>query len=160
MLKWIKICSKLHHDLCIRVLVMDLVGRKGLTQRQKDCINKNVQETIKCIAASLEVENDNFDNDLFYTPPSSLSEPISNGLEAHLHVNQARRWSCIIFNVHLNISNQLVHPENHAWCHPPLEYTLNLPSWRALVESNQKPREKFLLSHTYYNLAMDFQLQQ
>ncbi len=102
--------------LGIRVQVMDLSSSKGLTQRQRDPIDKSVYETIKCIVASLKAQNNNFDNDLFfYTPPSSPSEPISNGLEAHLHVNQARRWSCIIFNVQLKIYNQLVHPKNHVW---------------------------------------------
>jgi hypothetical protein len=37
---------------------------------------------------------------------------------------------------------------------------LSLPSWCALVQSNQKPKEEFLFSHAYYNLAMDLQLQQ
>jgi hypothetical protein len=60
---------------------------KGLTQRQKDQSEKNVWETVKCIATSLEAKDDDFDNDLFYTLPSSPLEPISDGLEACLHAN-------------------------------------------------------------------------
>jgi hypothetical protein len=55
---------------------MDFSKAKRLTQREKNCIDKNVWEIVKCIATFLKVEDDDFDNELFYTSLSCLSEPI------------------------------------------------------------------------------------
>lgn len=56
---------------------MDPITCKHLSQKEVDCINNHIWETIKCIGDSLEAEDDDFDNDRFYTPPSSPFKPIS-----------------------------------------------------------------------------------
>lgn len=80
-------------------------------QREVDRICKSVWKTIKCIGSLLEVENDDFDNDFFYTPPSSLSEPIFTKLQNCLDVDYGRRHSHILLNYHLKICNQVLYPE-------------------------------------------------
>jgi uncharacterized RmlC-like cupin family protein len=68
-----------------------------------DHISNRIWEIVKWIGDSLEVEDDESNNDLFYTPPSSPSKPINVELEEHLIVDHARRHSCIMFENHLKI---------------------------------------------------------
>ncbi len=50
---------------------MDLIIGQVLSQKEVDCINKSVWKTVTCIGSSLEVEDDDSNNDIFYTPPNS-----------------------------------------------------------------------------------------
>jgi hypothetical protein len=74
---------------------MDPITSKVLFQIEVNCISNCVWETVKCIGPSLEAEDDDSDNDLFYIPPSNLSKPISTKLEAQMVVDHGRRHSCI-----------------------------------------------------------------
>ncbi len=69
-----------------------------------DHINNRIWETIKWIGDSLEAEDDESDNDLFYTP-SSPFKPINVELEKHLIIDHAKRHSCILLKNHLKICN-------------------------------------------------------
>ncbi len=42
--------------------------KQGVHLKKLDCINRNVWETMKCIGSLLEDKEDNFENDMFYTP--------------------------------------------------------------------------------------------
>lgn len=68
-----------------------------------DRVNKNVWENMKCIGSSLELEDNVFDNDMFYTPPSNMSKAISIKIENHMNINCGRRHSCIMLDYHLKI---------------------------------------------------------
>ncbi len=67
-----------------------------------DHISNRIWESVKWIGDSLKVEDDEFDNDLFYTP-SSPFKPIFVELEEHLIVDHAKRCSCILLENHLKI---------------------------------------------------------
>ncbi len=123
-----------YNFLGIKVVTMDLPSSRGLTQRQKDHIYNSVWETIKHCIASIEVEDEDSDNNLFYMLPSSPLKPIFDELEIHLKVDQARRQSCTIFNVHSDTYNQLVHPQNVLFLRPRSRYTLNPSSWHAPLD--------------------------
>ncbi len=77
---------------------------------------------MKHISTSLEVEDNDFDNDLFYIPPSRPSKPISTKLEAWMVVNCGRRRSCILLDYHLKICDQVLYPPSRL--HHPLQVTL------------------------------------
>ncbi len=68
-----------------------------------DHISNCIWETVKWIGDSLEAKDNESDNDLFYTPPSSPSKPINVKLEKHLIIDHARRHSCILLKNHLKI---------------------------------------------------------
>jgi hypothetical protein len=72
---------------------------------------------MKHIGASLEVEDDDSNNDLFYTP-SNPSKPISIELEAQMAVDHGRRCSCILLNYNLKISKQILYPPSRLHCPP------------------------------------------
>lgn len=67
--------------ICSQLLDMDPITSRVLFQREVNCINNYVWETMSRIGASLEAEYDDFDNDLFYIP-SNPSKLISIELEA------------------------------------------------------------------------------
>jgi hypothetical protein len=67
---------------------MDPITRWIFSQREVDHISKSVWEIVKCIGFLLEAEDDDSDNDLFYTPLiSSPLELIYAKLENRLNVN-------------------------------------------------------------------------
>jgi len=82
---------------------MDFSGAKRFIQREKNCIDKNVCEIVKCIATFWKAKDDDFDNELFYTSLSSPSKPIYDELETCLITDQSKRWSCTLFDNHLRI---------------------------------------------------------
>jgi hypothetical protein len=51
---------------------------------------------MKHIRVSLEAKDDDFDNNMFYTPPNHLLEPIYVELEAHMVVDHGKRLHCLI----------------------------------------------------------------
>jgi plasmid maintenance system killer protein len=65
---------------------MDLITQQVFSQGKVDCINKSAWEIIKRISSSLEVIDDDSNNDLFYTPPSNPLELIFIELENCLSV--------------------------------------------------------------------------
>jgi hypothetical protein len=50
-----------------------------------------VWATVKCITISLEDEKDDFNKEIFYTPPQSLSKKISIKLEDYMFQNHNKR---------------------------------------------------------------------
>ncbi len=67
-----------------------------------DHISNCIWEIVKWIGDSLEAEDNEFDNNLFYIP-SNPSKPIFVMLEEHLIVEHAKRCSCILLDNHLKI---------------------------------------------------------
>jgi hypothetical protein len=88
---------------------MDLITNRHLFQKEVDHISNHIWEIVKCIGDSLEVEDDDFENDIFYTPPNSPFEPIFAQLEEHLVVNRGRRRSCIFWDKHMQICYQVLY---------------------------------------------------
>jgi len=82
---------------------MDPIIGQVFSLREVDYINKSVWEIVKRIGFLLKAKNDDSNNDIFYTPPSSPSEPISVKLENHLDVDHGKRHSCILLDYHLKI---------------------------------------------------------
>jgi uncharacterized RmlC-like cupin family protein len=68
-----------------------------------DHISNRIWETIKWIGDSLEVKDNESNNDLFYTPPSSPSKPIFVELEERMIVDHAKRCSLILLENYLKI---------------------------------------------------------
>jgi hypothetical protein len=50
-------------------------------------MNKHIWEILKCILASLETKDNNFHNDIFYTPSSSPSKHILIMLENYMKID-------------------------------------------------------------------------
>jgi hypothetical protein len=73
---------------------------------------------MKCIGALLEAEDDDSDNDLFYTPCSNPSKPISTELEAQMAIDHGRRCSCILLYYHLKICDPVLYPPSRLHCPP------------------------------------------
>ncbi len=88
-----------------------------------DRISDHVWEIVKCIGDSLEAKDDDFENDIFYTPPNSPYEPIFAKLEEHLVVNCGRKRSCILLDKHLQICYQVLYLQL-GWPHRPPRVTL------------------------------------
>lgn len=82
-----------------------------------DRVNKNVWENMTCIGSSLELEDNVFDNDTLYTPPSNMSNAISIEIENHMNINCGRRHSCIMLNYHLKIIDEVLYL-GPSWCAP------------------------------------------
>jgi hypothetical protein len=74
-----------------QILAMDLITSRALSQRQVNHINNCVWKTVKHIGVSMEAKDDDFDNNMFYTPPSYPLEPIYVELEAHMVVDHGKR---------------------------------------------------------------------
>ncbi len=87
-----------------------------------NCINDRIWEIVKCIGDSLEDEDNDFDSDIFYTPPSSPFKPIFVKLEERLVVDHCRRHSCILLDKHLQICDQILYPQLGWPCHPPHDF--------------------------------------
>jgi hypothetical protein len=98
---------------------MDHITSRHLFQKEVDSTNDCVWKIVKHMGDLLEVEDDDFENDLFYTPPSSPSKPIFVELEEHLVVNRGKRRSCILLDKHLQICDQVLYPQLGWPCHPP-----------------------------------------
>jgi hypothetical protein len=62
-----------------------------LFRKEVVCTSDHVWEIVKRMGDSLEVEDDDFENNLFYTPPSSPSKPIFTKLEERLVVDCGKR---------------------------------------------------------------------
>jgi len=118
---------------------MDLITCKVLSQKKVNYISICVWETIKCIGASLEAKDDDFDNNLFYIPPSNPSKPISTKLEAQMVVDCGRRHSCILLDYNLKFCDQVLYPPFKLHCPP--QVTLKF------VEKDQN-RQSITLSST------------
>jgi hypothetical protein len=97
---------------------MDFSRAKRFTQREKNCIDKNVWEIVKCIETFFKAKDDDFDIELFQTSLSCPSKPIYDELETCFKANQSKRWSCTLFDNHLKIYDELVHLELF-WYTPP-----------------------------------------
>ncbi len=97
---------------------MDPIIGQMLSQIEVDCISKSVWEAITWIGSSLESEDDDSNNDIFYTPLSSHLKPIFVKLENHLHVNHGKRRSCILLDYHLKIFYQVLYCELSSPLHP------------------------------------------
>jgi hypothetical protein len=102
-----------------------------------DYINNHVWETIKCIGDSLEVDDDDFKNDFFYSPPSSPLKPIFAELEECLVVDYGKRRSCILLDKNLQICDQVLYPQ---------------PSWprrppRVILKSMEKRQGRLSQMH-------------
>ncbi len=76
----------------------------------------------ECIEPSLELEDNVFDNDTFYTPPSNMTKAIFIEIENHMNINYGRRHSCIMLDYHLKIVDQVLYL-GPSW-HAPLRCTL------------------------------------
>jgi hypothetical protein len=74
---------------------MDLIIGQVFFQRKVVHINKSVWEIVKHIGSLLEAKDDDFDNDIFYTLPSSPSKLIFVKLENFLDVNRGKRHSWV-----------------------------------------------------------------
>ncbi len=83
-----KRCNLEPHLLPTHIVIdfMDLITQQVFSQGKVDCINKSAWEIIKRISSSLEVIDDDSNNDLFYTPPSNPLELIFIELENCLSV--------------------------------------------------------------------------
>lgn len=90
---------------------MDPITSRHLSQKEVDYINNRVWETIQCISDSLEVDDDDFKNNFFYSPPSSPLKPIFVELEECLVVDYGKRRSCILLDKHLQICDQVLYPQ-------------------------------------------------
>jgi hypothetical protein len=88
-----------------------------LFQREVNCTNNYVWETMKCIGASLEVKDDDSDNDLLYIPLA-----IPPNLFFRIRSSYGRRCSCILMDYHLKICYQVLYPPSRLFC--PLRVTL------------------------------------
>jgi hypothetical protein len=97
---------------------MDHITSSHIFQKEVDRTNDHVWEIVKRMGDSLEVEDDDFENDLFYTPPSSPFEAIFVELEEHLVVDCGKRHSCILLDKHLQIYDQVLYPQP-GWPHRP-----------------------------------------
>lgn len=97
---------------------MDPIIDKVLSQKDVNRINNCVLETLKRIGASLEVEDDDSNNDLFCTPPNNPLKPIFIKLEAWMAIDHGRRHSCILLDYHLKICDQILYPPSRLH-HPP-----------------------------------------
>jgi hypothetical protein len=64
---------------------------------------------MKCIGSLLKLEDNDFDNDTFYTPPSNMSKAISIEIEIFIKINYGRRHSCIILDYQLKIIDQVLY---------------------------------------------------
>lgn len=91
--------------------LMDPIIGRMLSQKEVDCFNKSVREAIKCIGSSLGVEDDDSNNDIFYTPLSNPLEPIFVELQNCLDVDRGRRHSCILLDYHLKICDHVLYHE-------------------------------------------------
>jgi hypothetical protein len=98
---------------------MDPTIGQMLSQKEVDRINKSVWETIKRIGSSLGVEDDDSNNDTFYTPPSSHLQLISVELQNYLDVDRGRRHSCILLDYHLKICDHVLYPQPSWPRYPP-----------------------------------------
>jgi len=75
--------------------------------------------TFRKLSSALETEDDDSDNDIFYTPPSSPFEPIFVELEECLVIDRCKRHSCILLDEYLQICDQVLYPQLGWPCHPP-----------------------------------------
>jgi hypothetical protein len=98
---------------------MDPITCRHLSQKEVDYISDRIWENVKHISHSLEAKDDDFDNDLFYTPPNSPFKPISIELEKCLVVDRCKRHSSILLDKHLQICDQVLYPQLGWSRHPP-----------------------------------------
>jgi hypothetical protein len=71
----------------------------------------------------LEAKDNEYENDLFYTPPNSPFKPISIELEEHLVVDHGKRHLCILLENHLKICDKILYPQPN-WPHRPPQVKL------------------------------------
>jgi hypothetical protein len=96
--------------ICSQLLDMNPITSRVLSQTEVNCISNCVWETIKRIGASLEAEDYDFNNDLFYIPSSSPSMPIFTKLKARMAIDHGRKRSCILLDYHLKVCDQVLYP--------------------------------------------------
>jgi hypothetical protein len=77
-------------------------------QREINKVHNVVWATIKCIACSLEEENDDSNNDFFYTPLRSPSKPIYVEIKEHMQIDNGIKHSRILLTYDERIMHQVL----------------------------------------------------
>jgi hypothetical protein len=88
---------------------MDPITSRALSQRDVNHINNCVWETTKHIGVSLEAKNNDFDNNMFYTPPSYPLEPFLCRIGSSHGCRSWQEASCILLDYHLKICDQVLY---------------------------------------------------
>jgi hypothetical protein len=140
--------------ICSQLLDMDPITSKVLSQREVNCISNYAWETIKHIGASLKVEDDAFNNDLFYIPSSSPLKPISTKFKAWMAIDHGRRHSCILLNYHLKVCDQVLYPPFRL--HYPPQVTLKSVEKDQNRQSIMSSSTEVFILHEYIATKLSF----